>query len=114
MIEKRYLDVDELSKYLGISKWLIYKFIKNREVPFIPFGRLVRFDRMAIDKWAEKRSVRGYPRRNTRPGEIDYSLFDMPEDVLAEIRKMEFTDEPDGPPDLDGQAPDEKRAGLAQ
>ena len=56
--EKRYMDVGELSDYLGISKWMIYKLIDNREIPFIPFGRIIRFDRMAVEKWAEKKMVR--------------------------------------------------------
>jgi len=59
--EKRFMDVEELSSYLGVSKWLIYKYVKKREMPFIPFGRLVRFDRQAVDRWAEKRTVRGFP-----------------------------------------------------
>ncbi|MEK7390157.1 MAG: excisionase family DNA-binding protein [Elusimicrobiota bacterium] len=61
--EKRFMDVEELSGYLGISKWLVYKFVKDREIPFIPFGRLVRFDRIAVEKWAEKRMVRGFKTR---------------------------------------------------
>lgn len=61
---KRFQDVEEMSAYLGISKWLIYKYVKNREIPFIPFGRLVRFDRLAVEKWAEKRMVRGFSATN--------------------------------------------------
>lgn len=56
---KKYMNVQELSEYVGISKWMIYKYIKNREIPFIPFGRLVRFDRLAVEKWAQSRMVRG-------------------------------------------------------
>lgn len=59
---KRYLGVEDLARYLGISKWMIYKYVKNRGIPFIPFGRLVRFDRMEIDKWAQKRMVGAAPR----------------------------------------------------
>ena len=58
---KRYMDAVELSAYLGISQWMIYKYIKKREIPFIPFGRLVRFDRIAVEKWAGKRMVRAGP-----------------------------------------------------
>ena len=58
------MDVEEMSTYLNISKWLIYKYVKNREIPFIPFGRLVRFDRLAVEKWAEKRMVRGFKARD--------------------------------------------------
>jgi len=66
MQDKRFMDVEEISEYLGISKWLIYKYVKNREMPFIPFGRLVRFDRHAIERWAEKRSVQGFRARSAR------------------------------------------------
>jgi excisionase family DNA binding protein len=61
--DKRFMNVEELSVYLCISKWLVYKFVKDREIPFIPFGRLVRFDRLAVEKWAEKRMVRGFTAR---------------------------------------------------
>ncbi|MDE2314730.1 MAG: helix-turn-helix domain-containing protein [Elusimicrobia bacterium] len=57
---KRYMGAGELSEYLGISKWMIYKYIQNREIPFIPYGRIIRFDRLAIDRWAEKRTVRSF------------------------------------------------------
>ena len=60
MSDKRFMDVEQLAEYLGISKWLIYKYVKNREIPFIPFGRLVRFDRLAVEKWADKRMVQGF------------------------------------------------------
>ena len=62
MENKRFMDVGEVSQYLGISKWMVYKYVNHREIPFIPFGRLVRFDRLAVDRWAEKRTVRGFIR----------------------------------------------------
>ena len=67
MNDKRFMDIQEMSDYLGVSKWLIYKYVKNREMPFIPFGRLVRFDRLAVDRWAEKRMVRGFQARSDGP-----------------------------------------------
>lgn len=60
---KRYMDVQEIAQYLGISRWMIYKYIKNRDIPFIPFGRVIRFDRVAVERWAEKRMVRAGPRQ---------------------------------------------------
>jgi len=69
------MDVEELSDYLGISKWLIYKYVKSRDVPFIPFGRLVRFDRLAIDRWAEKRTIRGFRRPPAESAEIPLGIL---------------------------------------
>jgi excisionase family DNA binding protein len=88
------MDVDELSAYLGISKWLLYKHIKNREIPFIPFGRLVRFDRVAREKWAEKKMVRdGGQFRRTRP-----ELLRMAETLLyLEKLNEEAMNEESGP-----------------
>ena len=57
MEEMRFMNVGELSDYLGLSKWMIYKYIESRDIPFIPFGRLIRFDRVAVVRWAEKRMI---------------------------------------------------------
>lgn len=98
---KRYMDVDELSRHLGVSKWMIYKYIKHREIPFIPFGRLVRFDRVAVEKWAEKKMVRdGGQFRRTRP-----ELLRMAENLLyleklhdeADIEPPQFESAAQGP-----------------
>lgn len=80
------MDVEELSAYLGISKWLVYKYVKNREIPFIPFGRLVRFDRLAVEKWAEKRMVRGFTARAAGPqaARMKTPSFEMELQLTAE------------------------------
>lgn len=66
MNENRYLTVEQAAAYLQVSKWSLYKLVERRDIPFIPFGRLLRFDRMAIDRWVEKRSVQAGPRRRER------------------------------------------------
>ncbi|MDE2039549.1 MAG: helix-turn-helix domain-containing protein [Elusimicrobia bacterium] len=112
MNEKRYLDVDELSQYLGISKWLIYKYIKNRGIPFIPFGRLVRFDRMAVEKWAEKKMVRdGGQFRRMRPELLQAAETLLYLEKLNQESLEHYIEPPD---DLAGQVSDGKRAGMVQ
>ena len=59
MTVKRYMNVKELAEYLALSDWMVYKYIKNREIPFIPFGRLVRFDRIEVERWATRKMVGG-------------------------------------------------------
>lgn len=54
---KRYLSVDEIAEYLGVSKFSIYRWIDRREIPFIPMGRMRKFDPVVIDEWMKKRSV---------------------------------------------------------
>ena len=77
------MDVEQLSEYLGISKHLIWRYVKNREIPFIPFGRLVRFDRLAVERWAVRRTVRGYrTARGAGPGAQDSAGFIRPGNEL--------------------------------
>lgn len=65
--EKRYLNIQELAEYLGVSRWSLYKLVQRRRIPFIPFTvenssepkkNLVRFDLKEIDRWMAKRSVK--------------------------------------------------------
>jgi excisionase family DNA binding protein len=55
---RRYMDVGEVAGYLGLSRWMIYKYVESRSMPFIPFGRLIRFDRVVVERWAEKLTVK--------------------------------------------------------
>ena len=57
--QRRYMDAVELAEYLNISRWMVYKYIKNRQIPYIPHGRIIRFDRIEVDKWIAKRMVKG-------------------------------------------------------
>jgi hypothetical protein len=54
-------------------------------MPFIPFGRLVRFDRIVIEKWAEKKTVRGFSRRESRSTAIGGFEYGPPEEIWADL-----------------------------
>lgn len=56
--EKRYLNVNQISAYLGISRYMVSRMIRLREIPFIPYGKAKRFDRDAIDAWVSKRTIK--------------------------------------------------------
>jgi excisionase family DNA binding protein len=62
-LTKRFLNIDELSTYLGTPKSTLYKMIMERRIPFIKFGgkRAVKFDVRAIDAWMERQIVRAAP-----------------------------------------------------
>ena len=64
--EKRYLTIQELASYLGVSRWSLYKLVQRRKIPFIPLtfdgggenGKcIVRFDVQEIDRWLKRKSV---------------------------------------------------------
>jgi excisionase family DNA binding protein len=54
---KRYLDVDELAKYLVLSPHTIRDWIKTRKIPFLKFDRAIRFDLDEIEKWLQNKKV---------------------------------------------------------
>jgi excisionase family DNA binding protein len=56
----RYLDVAGAAGYLSISTSYLSKLVSRRKIPFLKIGRLVRFDRSALDRWIGRRQV--FPR----------------------------------------------------
>ncbi len=56
-MEKRYIDIKELSGYLGISKNTIYSWVWKKKIPYNKLGRLEKFDLRAIENWMKKNAV---------------------------------------------------------
>ena len=49
----RWLSVDEICKYLGISRDTVYKWIGRYGMPAHRMGRLWKFKKEQVDKWVE-------------------------------------------------------------
>ena len=56
-MDKKYLDINELSEYLGIPKHTIYNWTSMKRIPYVKIGRTLRFDKSRIDSWLKERSV---------------------------------------------------------
>ena len=59
-VEKRLMNVRELSEYLGTSKGSLYEKIFKGKIPdacIVKMGRSVRFDRKAIDGWIDSQKL---------------------------------------------------------
>lgn len=52
-IEDRWLSVEEISKYLGISNDTVYRWIDKHNMPAHRMGRLWKFKRDQVDAWVE-------------------------------------------------------------
>lgn len=52
-MEDRWLSVDEIVKYLGVSRDTIYAWIAGRGLPAHRVGRLWKFKRGAVDAWVQ-------------------------------------------------------------
>lgn len=49
--EKRFLSMDELAEYIGMSKSFIYKRVFTNSIPYIKLGTINKFDKEQIDQW---------------------------------------------------------------
>ena len=57
--QKKYMNLRELSLYLGVSRISIYRMIRRRKLPFISLSkRMLRFNVQEIDKWMNKNEVK--------------------------------------------------------
>jgi len=50
-MEERWLSVDEIAEYLGISKDTVYAWINDKSMPAHRMGRLWKFKREEVDGW---------------------------------------------------------------
>lgn len=52
-MEDRWLTVDDVCKYLSVTKDTIYKWIGNRNMPAHKVGRKWMFQKCEIDEWVK-------------------------------------------------------------
>lgn len=52
-MDDRWLSVDEISEYLGVSKDTVYTWISAKGMPAHRVGRLWKFKREEVDAWVE-------------------------------------------------------------
>lgn len=57
MEEKRYMTVSEVAEYLTVRPSTIRTWTRDRKIPTIALGSLVRYDKEQIDKWMADREV---------------------------------------------------------
>lgn len=50
-MDHRWLTVDEIAEYLGVSKVTIYTWVTSKKMPGHKVGRLWKFKRAEIDLW---------------------------------------------------------------
>ena len=58
--EPRWLDVDAAAQYLCMTRHALYHQVARLQLPFIRHGRLLRFDRAALDRCLEKKVKYGF------------------------------------------------------
>ena len=58
-LEKDYLTVKELCKYLGVSDKTIYRYLAMKEIPAFKVGGMWRFNRKSIELWLKRKEENG-------------------------------------------------------
>jgi excisionase family DNA binding protein len=53
-LSDRWLSVEEICSYLGVSGDTIYRWIDRSNMPACRVGRLWKFKKEQVDKWVEK------------------------------------------------------------
>ena len=53
VIEDRWLSVEEICNYLGVSNDTVYKWIDKYNMPAHRLGRLWKFKKEQVDAWVE-------------------------------------------------------------
>jgi predicted DNA-binding transcriptional regulator AlpA len=51
MIERKYMNLDELKEFLGVNHQTVYNFRRFWGLPYIKIGATVRYDRDEIMAW---------------------------------------------------------------
>ena len=52
-MEDRWLSINEICAYLGVSNDTVYKWISGHEMPAHRLGRLWKFKKDQVDAWVE-------------------------------------------------------------
>lgn len=52
-MDDRWLSVEEIATYLGVSKDTVYSWINKKKMPAHKIGRLWKFKKAQVDAWVE-------------------------------------------------------------
>ncbi len=68
-MEDRWLSVNEIADYLGVTRDSIYRWVTQRKMPGHKIGRLWKFRKAEIDKWVTSGKAVGDNTEPTADGE---------------------------------------------
>jgi excisionase family DNA binding protein len=69
---KKYMDVKDVAKYLGVSQATIYRWVTARQIPFIKMRGCLRFIDFQIDEWMLEQTRKSSGKLNhLKPQNID-------------------------------------------
>ena len=60
-LERRLLDIREVSAYTGLATKTLYTMVSQRRIPYVKVGRLTKFDKGLLDTWLKQHTVMPMP-----------------------------------------------------
>lgn len=57
VIERTTFTIEEAAQYIGISKNLMYKLVREKQIRAIRIGRRILFKRDSIDQWLKEKEI---------------------------------------------------------
>jgi excisionase family DNA binding protein len=67
-LEDRWLSLNEICEYLGVSSDTVYKLIKKHAMPAHRMGRLWKFKKDDVDIWIKAGGASKYTPKGIKPG----------------------------------------------
>lgn len=61
-IKDRWLSINDICNYLGVSNDTVYKWIGKHEMPAHRMGRLWKFQKDEVDRWVKAGGAAGHTR----------------------------------------------------
>lgn len=91
-MDKKFLNIGELSQYLGIKKSNLYSKVERKEIPFYRFGRLIMFKKDEVDTFMEKCNLRKEAKRIPKDA-TDFELDNYKKEIYNKpIVKVNWND----------------------
>ena len=57
-MERKFIGIKDLSQYLGLTKGTLYVWVCHKRIPYLKFGKALRFDLREIEAWVKKKKVK--------------------------------------------------------
>ena len=87
-MDKEFLNIKEVGKYLGIKISTLYFYVENGDIPHYRIGRLIRFKKQEVDQWMEgnKKERIDLSKMAARMlGKVPHQILDVPSIVKKAI-----------------------------
>ena len=74
------MTIDQLARYLQLHKQVVYRHIKNGNIPVSRIGATIRFKKTVIDEWLEDTALRSLRKSRESKRGTSYPRFIPEED----------------------------------